>query len=221
MHLAWLMMSWTLAVPTDCLEPGFAAAPATLDLRFEPLSTVMPSEAAAGQTETHPSLDEAPRPHPAFGAAESRRWMVHGALASNFDDTDHGLAGAGLSFFLADDFSVDFEANALYFDQAGNNAAAGHLNVLLRWHMFHDEPRTWTMYAETGVGLLFATDDVPEDGSRFNFTPQLGAGFSFDVGSDTRLFTGLRWFHISNANLYEQNPGRDAYMLYAGLSWPF
>jgi lipid A 3-O-deacylase len=41
------------------------------------------------------------------------------------------------------------------------------------------------------------------------------------VGNDVRLLVGARWHHISNANLYRDNPGRDSLMGYVGLSFPF
>jgi len=63
---------------------------------------------------------------------------------------------------------------------------------------------------------------VPDDGSKFNFTPQIGFGMSFDIGNGgERLLTGVRWHHISNANTFEENPALDFLLIYAALSCPF
>jgi hypothetical protein len=62
---------------------------------------------------------------------------------------------------------------------------------------------------------------VPFDGSQFNFTPQAGLGATMDIGQNRRWLIGVRWFHISNASLYANNPGRNNIMVYTGLSLPF
>ena len=62
---------------------------------------------------------------------------------------------------------------------------------------------------------------MPENGSEFNFTPQAGFGLTYDIGNENRLIFGIKWHHISNADLYEDNPGRDSIMGYAGISFPF
>ena len=70
-------------------------------------------------------------------------------------------------------------------------------------------------------GLLFTEDNVPSNGSDFNFTPQAGLGFTFDAGDSARWLIGLRWYHISNANSHRSNPGRDSVMLWVGMTFPF
>jgi hypothetical protein len=69
-----------------------------------------------------------------------------------------------------------------------------------------------------------STDDVPNDGTSFNFTPRLGVGFTRQLtDSGIRLEGGLRWAHISNARITgdADNPARDSAMLYVGLIFPF
>ena len=77
------------------------------------------------------------------------------------------------------------------------------------------------MYVDAGAGLLYTSSDVPDHGSSFNFTPQAGIGFTFDIGQNNRLMIGGRWFHVSNANIYDENPGLDSAMLYVGINMPF
>jgi lipid A 3-O-deacylase len=156
-----------------------------------------------------------------FSMEGSTHWTANLGGGSDFEDDDFFKGGIGISHFIADDFSVDLELNAMHFTQAGTDATGANLNLLFRWHFLHDEARLWTIYADGGAGMLFTTDDVPAGGSSFNFTPQAGGGVSFDLGEDVRLYLGARWHHVSNARLYDSNPGRDYAMGYAMISWPF
>lgn len=155
----------------------------------------------------------------AFGEAGSWRWNIWGGYGNDFDDASQGHFGGGVSWFIVKNLSLDLEALGLYFDQVGENAFGGNVNLLFRWHFLARD--SWSLYADAGAGVLGTSDDVPADGTSFNFTPQAGAGVSFDIFDDVRLLTGVRWHHISNARTSKNNPGRDSVMLYAGISIPF
>jgi hypothetical protein len=204
---------------------------ASVDFHFEP-TEALPSWSLSllGQDD---SMTEAPieardeaSPHSAdesaprrFGAAGSQRWSLHGGLAREFDgDNDQGFVGVGYSYFMADGLSLDLELNGWIFDQSIEDAIGLNVNVLFRWHFLME--RHWSLYLDGGAGLLVSDQDVPAEGTSFNFTPQIGVGASIDIGSDVRLMTGVRWHHISNANLYDANPGRDSLMGYVALSFP-
>lgn len=157
---------------------------------------------------------------PPFGAQGSTRWNVQ--LGYGLDvkgSNQQAIGGVGLSHFFAEDLSVDIELNGAAFFQDGSNAVGGNFNLLFRWHFLARD--TWSIYLDGGAGLLGTASDVPDSGSSFNFTPQAGVGFSLDVGNDTRLMAGVRWHHISNANTYRENPGRDSIMIYGMLSFAF
>ncbi|MFA6045786.1 MAG: acyloxyacyl hydrolase, partial [Phycisphaerales bacterium] len=92
-----------------------------------------------------------------------------------------------------------------------------------RWHFVHEED--FTVYADIGIGILGATDNVPSNGTSFDFTPRAGVGFTYalnDAG-DLRLVGGLRWAHVSNARIHgdDDNPGVDTIMMYSGVQFPF
>jgi lipid A 3-O-deacylase len=156
-----------------------------------------------------------------FGAKGSRRWSLQAGYGVEGKERDNSLAlgGAGVSWFIADGLSLDLELNGMKFNQSGDDGWGANLNLLFRWHFINE--RDWSMYLDGGAGLLLTANDVPDDGSSFNFTPQAGLGFSFALSDDIRLMTGVRWHHISNANTYEENPGRDSVMGYVGVSFPF
>lgn len=157
----------------------------------------------------------------AFGAAGSARWSLQIGAGFELDDTEEVfiLPGVAFSYFMAEDISAELELNGIAVNQSGEDALGGNFNLLLRWHVVNRE--RWSLYVEGGAGVLVTSSDVPSHGSSFNFTPQLGGGVTRDIGGNLRLFAGVRAHHISNANTYEYNPGRDSLFFYAGISLPF
>ncbi|MDX2116175.1 MAG: acyloxyacyl hydrolase [Planctomycetota bacterium] len=158
---------------------------------------------------------------PPFGSRGSRYWTVLSGVALHPDSVDPSLYG-GLGFFLTDGFEFNFGLSGWYFVQEGDNAGGANPALGFRYH-FMPEKR-FNVYLEAGIGLLFTTDDVPEDGTSFNFTPRAGVGTLWQLGnSSNRLDVGLRWHHISNASTdgTDDNPSRDSVMIYAGIVVPF
>ena len=158
---------------------------------------------------------------PAYGLEGDRRWHIHGGYGGSVQDKDDTflLIGVGFDQFIADGLSLGLELNAMSFHQEIEDTEGLNACLMLRWHFIRQ--RRWTMFLDAGAGLLVSLNDVPAQGSSLNFTPQAGLGFTFDLGDDIRLLTGMRWHHTSNANLYRDNPGRDSFMGYVGLSFPF
>ncbi|EDX86445.1 hypothetical protein S7335_4149 [Synechococcus sp. PCC 7335] len=172
-------------------------------------------ESAALLTQEN-QLDEAPSK---FVQAGKQRWYVQGGLGADFDDDLFGLVGAGVSHFFYNGHSINLELNGLAVDQQGNNAVGLNLALLLRSHWIRGD--NWSIYIDGGAGLLTTNNDVPDAGSSFNFTPQIGGGATFAVNDTQRIMTGLRWYHISNASLFDSNPGLDALYGYVGYNFPF
>lgn len=167
------------------------------------------------------NTEAAPEATAAFGAEGSTRWSITGRWGVDVNDTgnnEYGL-GLGLQWFLVDDFAFAPEINLWGFSQEGDNAFGGSLDFMFQWHFVKGD--TWSVYGDFGCGMLGTNNNVPSGGSQFNFTPQAGLGVTFDVGQDRRWIIGVRWHHISNATLYQNNPGRDSVMVYTGLSLPF
>lgn len=157
-----------------------------------------------------------------FGRAGLERWYIQGSAATTLDDDKarrFGLLGAGISHFFANGHSVNVELNGLAFDQTGEDAVGLNLAVLLRWHFYRQQD--WSLYVDGGAGILGTTREVPSAGSHFNFTPQVGGGATVRIKGNRRLMVGLRWHHISNADIYDNNPGRDSLMGYVGLNWSY
>lgn len=160
-----------------------------------------------------------------FGAADTSYWGVTGgvgfALEDDDDSTDTNL-GLTYHYFVVDDFEVIGELGAWYFAQDGDDAGGLNPGFTLRWHFLNRD--RWSLYADAGIGLLFATDDVPDGGSSFDFMPRAGAGASLRLDDrGTRGYLGVRWHHVSNARINgdDQNPDRDGVMVYGGVMFPF
>lgn len=168
---------------------------------------------------------------PAFGTKDSWRWSIYGAGTIDIRrDGEQYHAVFALEDFLAEDFSVNFEFAGIYFDQPVDrtqNPGDGvgfNMNLLFRWYFLSGD--RWSLYADGGAGFVVISVESPIGGTNYNFTPQAGLGMSIALSEKSegiRLITGIRWFHMSNARVKGQanNPGRDAAMFYAGLSFPF
>ncbi len=156
-----------------------------------------------------------------WGKKDTWRWNIQGGYAEDVKESDNTLAILGVEFdyFIDDNLSLDLGFFGMNVDQLGPNTRGFNFTLQLRWHFVVED--SWSMFLEGGAGLLRTGERVPASGSKFNFTPQAGLGFSFDAGNDIRWLLGLKWHHISNANTYSTNPGRDSIMVWTGISFPF
>lgn len=177
-------------------------------------------------------LEQPPAPEPLvskpsaheFGKDDGTWWCtIGGGVASTFgDDTDYNVR-ISFTTFLAPNFQIGGELGLWAFTQKGTDDPFGINPVLvLRYHFYNDGD--WTIFGEAGIGLLFATDDIPTGGSSIDFTPRVGIGATKKLTDDgTRLEFGVRWHHISNARIFgdDENPGRDLPMAFIGVTFPF
>ena len=166
------------------------------------------------------AIDTAPR----FGEEGHWSWSLQFGTAFVHDSTDFNLTW-NPSVFLADDFELVLSLGGWYFDQDdGDDAGGGSFSFGFRIHALGDEAKDWTGYLELGIGVLGTSDEVPVDGTEFNFLPRAGVGATFRLGDGPERFdVGVRWHHISNATLggSDDNPARDAPMVYFGVIVPF
>lgn len=193
-------LAWVAVVPPEDAPPTVPddALPAPVDDRVEP-----------------------------YGSKGSWRWYIQTGYGFEPANTENQLAiaGGGVSYFIVDNLSLQAELNGLYIRQNGPDAGGLNLTILARWHFLARD--RWSLYGDLGAGIMGTTAQVPgpdanepRGGGYFSFTPQAGLGFSCEVGQDTRLLLGARWYHISNARTRQSNPPRDSIMFYLGLSFP-
>ena len=223
MILSPILLSTVIAAGAES-SPAALAEASSLDFELAPVAladtvsfTLLQDEAGA-ETEAPP--EDAHRRVAHFGAKGSKRFNIRGGVGVDVKtDNQMGLLGVGFSYFIADSLSLDLELQGMMFTQEIQSAEGFNANLLFRWHFINK--RDWSVYLDGGGGVLLSTQDVPADGSSFNFTPQAGLGFTFALGEGARFMAGGRWYHTSNANLYDANPGRDNVLGYVGVSFPF
>lgn len=161
-------------------------------------------------------------PKPRWGEPGHDWITLGGGVAHDFADATDLNLHAAWTHFIVPDAELTLELNAWAFSQAGDDAFGVSPAFALRYHVINEE--RWSIFGEAGLGLLLASDDVPADGTSFDFMPRLGVGFTREIAPDgTRLECGLRWHHISNARLNGDlnNPSRDAPMLFVGIVIPW
>ena len=200
-----------LAVQPFEYQPIDVVAATTLSFEYQ--VALQPTEDTDEQ-----ELVEAPS---TWGTKDTWRWSIQGGYAEDVKDSSNTISiiGAEFDYFLEEDLSLDLGFNGLDIDQDGPSVGGLNFTLQLRWHFINND--NWSMFMEGGAGLLRTSQKVPSSGSRFNFTPQAGLGFTFDIGHQNRWLVGVKWHHISNANIYETNPGRDSIMVWTGISFPF
>lgn len=157
-----------------------------------------------------------------FGTANTSWITVGGGISSDLEDRTDGAVYFDYSYFVAKNIELIGELSLWYLDNQEGSEAGLNPAVVFRWH-FYNEGK-WSLFADLGVGVMFSTDDVPDEGTSVNFTPRVGAGFTRELADNgLRLQVGVRWAHISNARIQgnDENPSRDSVMLFAGLMWPF
>ncbi len=198
-------------------------APAALRFQNTPPSTPTPAQSTVDadvQRSSPPA--ESPRFH---FLQKNSRWLSFGvSAADDFDNLTEVNVYGSYSRFIEDRVEVIGEVSLRYFDEVGGNAVGVNPAIVFRYHWWKsDEEATWTSYLDLGIGVMLSSDDVPQDGTSFNFTPRAGVGITHALSDHTRLLLGLRWSHISNARLTgdNDNQGTDAPMFHVGLIWEF
>ena len=189
----------------------------------EPSFTI-PLSATLGFAEQPAESPDPAVPAPAAFGESGSDWLSVGGGVAISDDSNDFNAYATYHIFLAKNFEFDVTLGGWYFSQDKDDAAGINPAIGFRWHFLNKQ--SWSLYADFGIGLLASNDDVPYDGTSFNFTPRAGIGSTIALGNAAtapRLDLGVRWHHISNASLNgtDDNPARDGVMFYAGVMFNF
>ncbi len=100
------------------------------------------------------------------------------------------------------------------------NRAIVSIGMMALYYLnFFSSPRL-NPYMEGGIGIIFTDFNVESQegnqGSRFNFCPQIGIGTEFKMDSGPPFFATLRLHHISNAGLHSENRGVNSVILMIG-----
>ena len=155
-----------------------------------------------------------------FGEAGTWWWGV-GAMGTLSSDATDARMDVTVRTFLAEDFEFNLSLSGWAFFQDGEDAQGVNPGLAFRWHFINRD--TWTIFADGGISLLGATDNVPDLGTGFDFMPRIGGGFTYAITDNARLMGGVRWHHISNASTSgtDDNPARDSIAIWLGVIFPF
>lgn len=75
-------------------------------------------------------------------------------------------------------------------------------------------------YAQAGAGFLFSRKPIPTPASpSYNFAGDFGGGIMYSLSRRRTVQVGYRYFHLSNMNIGEVNPGYNANTFYIGFSF--
>jgi hypothetical protein len=75
-------------------------------------------------------------------------------------------------------------------------------------------------YLQASAGFLFTRKPMPVPQSpSYNFSGDFGGGLMYSVNRRQTVNFGYRYFHISNMNIGEINPGYNANIFYVGYSF--
>lgn len=203
-HTIAMACSLTLAPPALAQSGGEGAE--TGEFRLDVGATTIEFDSGSG----------------AFGH-EGDAWWSLGGGAGFSDDSTEANAYAMAHWFIADDIEFNLTFGGFYHGQDGDDAVSGNFAFGWRWHFVNKPEQSW--YLDIGIGALGSSDDVPEGGTSFNFTPRGGVGTTVKLFDDSRirLDLGLRWYHFSNASISgsDDNPARDGLQVYAGVMIPW
>lgn len=128
-------------------------------------------------------------------------------------------ASFGFNYFVWDNFSLGAEIQGLRAIQDGDDAWAGEIGFMLHHHLIRFGG--CSIFADFNFGPVWSTEQVPADGTQFNFITRIGAGATARLTDDMHLMFGVRYFHLSNARIegVERNPNINGIEGYVGLMW--
>jgi hypothetical protein len=118
---------------------------------------------------------------------------------------------------MTPNWTVGIEANLLHVNQDPiGDVFLPTLSLMLRWSAF--QVGETSVFFESGGGASYASNEVPNRGTRFNLIFQSGVGIVRSLGPRLDLVGGLRWLHVSNNSLdgRDHNPDIQALGLYVG-----
>lgn len=220
-----ITLSMTTSAIAACVSASLCAAQnneARLDL--SPPSDPPNASTGAGFADDAPGLDVGDalvRSHPAKWGQADTAWLTLGAgTSTDWDELSDINVTAAYSYFVDQDVEFMVELAIREFDMPGEDQIGFNPMMVFRRHFALDDDRDWTWYIDIGIGVMLSADDIPQDGTSFNFTPRAGTGLTYQVSDDWRLIAGLRWSHVSNARIFgdDDNPSSDGVMFSIGLS---
>ena len=180
------------------------------------LSLTLAAAARADDPEAQPSR------RPLFPKG-TRTFQSYGGYLNDLgpQDQEGGFVTAGVGYYVFDGVSLSAELSGYGISQPGEDAVAGAIGVVLRHHLveFGNE----SFFIDVAFAPFEANHRVPQGGTRFNFVTQSGIGWAHGLSGDSNLLLGVRFIHLSNAQMEGdgRNPSINGISAYVGFIWRF
>ena len=194
--------------------------------RFRPhlvavLSVLLTAAATeAAEPETQPATQPSRRPLFPKG---TRTFQTYGGYLNDLgpQDQEGGFVTGGVGYYIFDGVSLSAEATGYGISQPGEDAIAGAFGVALRHHVVEFEKESF--FIDVAFAPFIANTAVPEGGTCFNFVTQCGLGWAHELADKSNLLIGVRYIHLSNAQLEgdDRNPSINGISAYVGFMWRF
>lgn len=147
---------------------------------------------------------------------------TYAAYTQDVESTTYAIpsVNVGAGWYVWDSFAIGAEAGVLgFYDGNGRDTEAVSLGVFLRHHFI--ETKNYTIFFDALFAPTYADAKTPGDGTNFNFLTRLGLGATVPIAENLDFIGGVRFFHLSNANLHgrDENPAINGIQGYAGVMW--
>ena len=185
-------------------------------VRFIGLGGVAVALAVACLAPTASAADDKPR-----GDFDKGTWTFqsYGGYYNELGpyDVEWGFASVGYSYYFVDGMSLGAEVSGYGISQPDNNAAAASFGAVFRHHLY--DTGNSSFFVDVAAALFDATDDTPANGTQWNYVTQAGIGLTQKLDPRSHLLAGVRFTHLSNADLEgdDHNPALNGVSVYVGL----
>jgi hypothetical protein len=158
-------------------------------------------------------------------ADDDERWSYEILGTALGDVTNRHVVMGGLTtgvgYYVLDNLAIQLDVSGYGFNEGRSSGAATGITLGLRHHIF-DVGKS-SVFLDVSGGEIWASNNVPYGGSHLNNTFEGGIGVATPIAKDTYLLTGVRFFHLSNANNHgdDRNPSVNAVQGVVGVMWRF
>jgi opacity protein-like surface antigen len=141
------------------------------------------------------------------------------AYAEGLENRDEEIktGSVGVGYFVLNDLSFNLELEGLAATQDGDDGAGGGFSISLHHYLAHVD--RFALYADVGFGPVDFDEHVPAAGTRWDYIFRAGFGVDYQLTEKLYLVGGVRYFHLSNAELEgrDRNPSINGPEGFVGL----
>ena len=132
-----------------------------------------------------------------------------------------GGATVGVGYYFWDTIAVTLDVSGYGFSEGHTDGAATGVTLGLRHHLFSVGQSS--VFVDCSGGEIEASNNLPRGGTHLNNTIEVGLGIAHPLSQDIYLLTGVRFFHLSNADSEgpNRNPAMNGIQGVLGVMWKF